>query len=425
MSMADTYSNDLPPMKKGAHQPAHGLLKALIGGLWLLSPAGLFIIAWIEAGQGGTNLLSMAEGGFFIGLAFVLIALVGALAAMGQPRNATGWVLLFSGLTITLAGVAGAWGDYLLDSFGRMTRVEVAGWIGGLGWYTGLGLLFVIFPFLYPDGRMAGRLWRVVFAAAATVFAGIISLMIVAPLFLPTRFELEPIEALIDRLFLVIPLFGLLGVASLAVRYRHSSGDVRLQMKWLLVAIGAPLIAFLLFISLEEFIGASFSNLLWGVLYLLIPLGLGIALLRYRMFDIDTIIRKTAVYGALTALLALFYFGVIVILQGMLSPLTGDSEAVVVLSTLLIAALFLPLRRRIQVFIDRRFYRRKYDAEKVLARFAATVRDETDLDELTAELLRVIQETMEPEHVSVWLKPSTDKATFVAPGQMSDHSKQL
>ncbi len=134
-------------------------------------------------------------------------------------------------------------------------------------------------------------------------------------------------------------------------------------------------------------------------------LGLGMAVLRYRLFDIEVIIRRTTAYALLTALLALIYFGSVVILQQALTPLIGDATPAVVLSTLLIAALFLPLRRRVQSAIDRRFFRRKYDAEKVLERFAATARDETDLDALTAELLRVIQETMQPEHVSVWLRP--------------------
>ncbi len=134
-------------------------------------------------------------------------------------------------------------------------------------------------------------------------------------------------------------------------------------------------------------------------------LGLAMAVLRYRLFDIEVIIRRTTAYAILTALLALVYFGSIIILQQVLTPLTGDSAPAVVLSTLLIAALFLPLRRRVQSVIDRRFFRRKYDAEKTLAAFAATARNETDLDALTAELARVIQETMQPEHVSVWLRP--------------------
>jgi hypothetical protein len=146
----------------------------------------------------------------------------------------------------------------------------------------------------------------------------------------------------------------------------------------------------------------------------LMGITLAIAITRYRLFDIDVIIRRTTSYAILTGLLLLVYFGSIVVLQRLLSPITGDSQAAVVLSTLLIAALFLPLRRRVQDAIDRRFFRSKYDAEQVLAQFAATVRDETDLDALTAELVRVIQETMQPEFVSVWLKPDSVETQEVA-----------
>ncbi len=143
----------------------------------------------------------------------------------------------------------------------------------------------------------------------------------------------------------------------------------------------------------------------WSYLTALaLPIALAIGILRYRLFDIDVIIRRTTSYAILTALLLLVYFGSVVVLQRILAPVTGESTIAIVLSTLLIAALFLPLRRRVQDAIDKRFFRQKYDAEQVLEQFAATVRDETDLDELTAELVRVIQETMQPESVSVWLR---------------------
>ncbi len=142
----------------------------------------------------------------------------------------------------------------------------------------------------------------------------------------------------------------------------------------------------------------------------LLPLSIARAILRYHLWDVDIIVRKTLVYTLLTGFLLLVYLTSIVVLQGILSRLTGqDSTLATILSTLLIAVLFLPVRRRVQTLIDRRFYRRKYDAAKVLQGFAATARDETDLDRLTAELARVIQETMEPESVSVWLMPASDE----------------
>ncbi|MEZ4517237.1 MAG: hypothetical protein R3C44_10490 [Chloroflexota bacterium] len=192
-----------------------------------------------------------------------------------------------------------------------------------------------------------------------------------------------------------------------AIIYRDAVS--RAQLRWGVggVALG---LALLLLDNIPTFI-PSISEPVQVLVYSLsafglgiMGIGLGIAVMRYRLFDIDVIIRRTTSYAILTGMLLLVYFGSVIILQRLLAPITGESTVAVVLSTLLIAALFLPLRRRVQEVIDRRFFRQKYDAEQVLEQFAATVRDETDLDALTAELVRVIRETMQPEFVSVWLK---------------------
>jgi hypothetical protein len=153
------------------------------------------------------------------------------------------------------------------------------------------------------------------------------------------------------------------------------------------------------------------AYLAWSMpLYLLAPLGIGFAVLRYRLWDIDIIIRKTVQYGVLTGLLGLIYYGSILLLQGLFTRVTGEESAVaLVLSTLLIAALFTPSRRRIQEFIDGRFFRKKYNAQQVLDDFARTAQDEVDMEALQAELLRVVQETMQPESLAVWIKPVGDR----------------
>jgi len=184
----------------------------------------------------------------------------------------------------------------------------------------------------------------------------------------------------------------------------------RAQLLWAIggFVLGLGLFA-LNFPAAFKWVGSPWDYWLPVIANLGIPvivLGLAMAVLRYRLFDIGVIIRRTTAYAILTALLALIYFASIVVLQQLLTPMIGQSDVAVVLSTLLIAALFLPLRRRVQTVIDRRFFRRKYDAAKTLEAFAATVRNETDLDALTAELVRVIRETMEPESVTVWLKPA-------------------
>ena len=209
--------------------------------------------------------------------------------------------------------------------------------------------------------------------------------------------------------------FLTLGPFSQTYRYRKSSTPVeRQQTKWVVfgfaVMAGLILLQFLRVLvfpsddSLRTFIIQDFY---FDLAALFIPLSIGISILRYRLFDIDVIIRKTLVYTALTALLALVYFGSVVLLQRLFGVLTGVAEGsplAAVVSTLMIAALFTPLRRRIQDVIDRRFFRKKYDAQRVLTQFAVTARDETDLDALTAELARVVQETLQPEEVSLWLR---------------------
>jgi hypothetical protein len=202
-------------------------------------------------------------------------------------------------------------------------------------------------------------------------------------------------------------LAGLGAVISLVVRFRRAKGDVRQQIKWFASAAALTLVWILLFgqASLRGLPGVIVA--LSGLLVIAsIPVATGIAILRYRLYDIDRIINRTLVYGVLTVMLVALYFGVIVLLQSLFIAFTGhQSTLAVVASTLLIAALFTPLRRRIQGFIDRRFYRSKYDARKTLEAFSATLREETDLGALSENLVGIVRETMQPAHVSLWLRP--------------------
>ncbi len=273
--------------------------------------------------------------------------------------------------------------------------------------------LIVAFFLLFPNGRLFPRwLWWLI---PLRVLAALLD-------YVPAFRSLPPADT-ISTLLLLPVIIVMLAVQ--AYRYRRiSTPRERSQTRWVLYGVSVGLGTFILLLIVTGAIGfweSPWAVLVWMVVNMvatLIPITFGIAILRSNLWDIDVVIRRTTTYAVLTALLALVYFGSIVVLQQFLTPITGDSAPAVVLSTLLIAALFLPLRRRVQDVIDRRFFRRKYDAEKVLARFAATARDETDLDALTAELVRVIQETMQPEQVSVWLvptEPATDPAAGTAP----------
>jgi hypothetical protein len=191
-------------------------------------------------------------------------------------------------------------------------------------------------------------------------------------------------------------------ILSLIVRFYRSRGDERLQLKWFVYATTLGFLA--VGLSGEGIIG----ELAWTLAPLSLPVSAGIAILRYRLYDIDLIINRTLVYGSMTAMLALIYFGGVAATQAIFRTFTGQEEQpqiAVVVSTLVIAALFNPLRHRIQSFIDRRFYRRKYDARKTLEAFSAKLRDETDLDALNDDLVGVVRETMQPAHVSLWLRP--------------------
>ena len=201
-------------------------------------------------------------------------------------------------------------------------------------------------------------------------------------------------------------------VVSLIIRLRRARGPERQQIKWFVYATALTISGGILTYPVSEAIGSvwlrwiSFVPFIVGVMS--IPISMGIAILRYRLYDIDILINRTLVYVTLTATLVALYFGGIVQLQGLFVALTGEqSTLAVVASTLLIAALFNPLRRRIQTFIDRRFYRNKYDAAKTLEAFSAKLKDETDLEALRGDLVDVIRETMQPAHVSLWLRPET------------------
>ncbi len=230
---------------------------------------------------------------------------------------------------------------------------------------------------------------------------------------IPNPLGIEGFSNAYDMVLIISPLLFVAGALSVFMRLRRAKGVERQQIKWFAYAAAATISGIILAYMIPETIDTP----LWfeWVEFALniavtpaIPISMGIAILRYRLDDIDLIINRTLVYGALTALLVAVYVGSVVSLQAALRTLTGqESQLAVVASTLLIAALFNPLRRRIQALIDRRFYRSKYDAAKTLEAFSAKLRDETDLDALNAELVGVVRETMQPAHVSLWLRPDT------------------
>ena len=366
-------------------------------------------------------------GGLLLFLPFLAFPLVGALIASRRPRNPIGWICLAAGLFWMLIVL----GDSVPAGFGPypVTTDALTQWT----WVPPVGLLGIYMILLFPDGRLTSRWWRPLawLSGAVMVLASLV--LTIAPGDLPGHpgvrnpfgFEGHPAiaQALVSTIAL-LPVCILASAVSLVWRYRHSGGEVRLQIRWVAfaasfvgLAYGITLVSgFLLApesLSTEE--GPLWMSLLQNTVlmsYAGVPVAVGIAVLRYRLYDIDVLINRTLVYGTLTASLALLYLSCWVALQYVLRELTGqETRLAVVASTLAIAAMFGPLRRRVQAFVDRRFFRKKYDATKTLETFSARLRDETDLKQLDAGLSGVVRETLQPTHVSLWLK-STRKIRY-------------
>ena len=364
--------------------------------LTLLDPARSFQLA--RSGSGG-----------LLDLAFLLPAaafsLVGALIAARRPGNAVSWLCLAIGLLWTFVASSSA-----LTSELRAHGLDgAAEWASAptFLWVPALGLIGTHLPLRLPDGRLLSPTWRWYSRLCSAVIV-VAALLIASEPGGPVVLEsLRPFAPL----FALVPLSFVGAIASLVIRYRRARADARQQIRWIAFGAVAFLAAYLFLLGTLIVFDVSDTSSLGIVLttlgvttFAFIPASIGIAILRYRLYDIDVVINRTLVYGSLSALLAGAYLGSVLLLQSALAPLTEGSGLAVALSTLAVAALFRPARNRIQALVDRRFYRRKYDAERTLERFAARLRDEVDLDALRAELTGVVAETMQPAHVSLWLR---------------------
>lgn len=343
---------------------------------------------------------------------------VGAIIATRQSGNAVGWIFCAIGLSGGASVFFAEYGIYALVTRPGLPAGVISAWIGTWVWLPSVTLTISFLLLLFPHGRLLSPRWRPVAGLAAAVTVAGIALIALVPWDLldpgvPARnpFGVEGLRDAGIAVPIPILLIGvptmLLSVASLVMRFRRSRGEERQQLKWFVYA-GVLNVGVLLIPSSDA---SNAVSLLQIATFPLLPVAAGIAILRYRLYDIDRIINRTLVYGALTVSLALVYVGSVFSLQHLFRTLTGEtSQLVVVATTLAIAALFNPLRRRFQSFIDRRFYRRKYDAQKTLDAFSARLRSETDLAALSGDLVSVAHETMRPAHVSLWLRPSEPRS---------------
>ncbi len=383
----------------------------LAWGLWFLFAA--LIIATVVLDTATTAPGEVAESlsaDIALVIAFFAFAAVGALVASRQPRNAVGWLFL---LTPLMAAVAGFSGQYATQAFadgGSLPGGMVAAWLAQWTWYPAVGSIAVVM-LLFPDGDVIGPRWRyVLWAVVATIGALTVSYWFEpgpvdseAPYLPDNPLGISALEAPLDALRMVLlPLMLVLFLAvagSMIVRFRRSRADERQQLKWMTLAV-------LVFVGVaigQDALGIPLGDAAFGISVTLIPIAAGIAMLKYRLYDVDVVIRKTLVYGALSAVLAAMYFGVVVGMQALLQPLTNGSDLAIAGSTLVVAGLFLPVRARVQRLVDRRFYRRRYDAQRTLETFGARLREQVGLDALRTDLEGVVNETMQPAHVSLWV----------------------
>jgi hypothetical protein len=343
---------------------------------------------------------------------------VGALIASYRPENAIGWLFL-SGAFVWIAGeLALEYGVYaLITDPGALPAGSFSAWFGAWGRALGWFLIVTFLLLLFPAGRLPSPRWRpllwmvVGFIALYTIstwLSPVITDLRLTSVRNPLGFDSQVMGLLYELLNITFPVLIVTCGVGVIVRFRRSRGDERQQLKWFAYAVAVMTVVFVLWFSLALAGLVAPSSLMYDGPLLGIPVATGIAIFKYRLYDIDIIVNRTLVYGSLTMMLIALYFGGIVVLQSAFVVLTGDrSTLAVVASTLLIAALFNPMRRRIQRVIDRRFYRRKYDARKTLEAFSTKLRDETDLEALNDELVGIIKETMQPTHVSLWLRPAT------------------
>jgi hypothetical protein len=372
-------------------------LSFLLVGLLLSSDTAIYYY-WLET--------SMVTVGYSI---------VGAIVASRLPDSPIGWLFCAIALCFGVVHFSAEYAAYALLAPSRsLPAGEAFAWLTSWVWVFGLGLV-VFLDLRFPDGRLPDARWRwfARFTALALLPAAILTalspgLITSSALHNPLGVEglpnaTMPVQAFMYALVVV-------GVSSMLARLRHAGSIERQQIEWFAYATAVVISGVILKNIVYPTVGVMWvwwvGLILTAVGVVSSPIAMGVAIFRYRLYQIDIIINRTLVYALLTATLVALYLGVIVVLQSFFVILIGEkSTLAVVASTLLIAALFSPLRHRIQSFIDRRFYRSKYDVRKTLETFSAQLRDETDLDALNDDLVEVVKETMQPAHVALWLRP--------------------
>lgn len=387
----------------------------------------LAVVTAVSYAAGEILLLTSAVGAYddespLVSLAFSLMMLVfvavGAVVAARLPSNPIGWLFLAAGLILALTSVTYGYAAVALDGPGRLPGGLAAAWVSSWSWAPALlaapSLLFLLFP----DGRPLSDRWRWMVPLLAIG----LTCLVTGSAFAPGGMTDTPVPEVDNPLGVADPALAdglqvvgwaislicvILAAWSLVLRFRRSQGEERQQLKWFVWSAGllpAFLVTGIVVSSIGGDTGGDYVNVMLALFLAAVPLAAGLAMLRYRLYDIDLVINRTLVYGALTATLVVTYLGLVLVFRLLLNPLTGESELAVAGSTLAVATLFRPLRTRVQAVVDRRFYRSRYDTARTLESFSLRLRDELDLETLGSDLRGVVHDTMQPDSVSLWLR---------------------
>ncbi len=357
--------------------------------LGLLLATGIFV--GTEAGLAVANVLDA----LLFGAVMQGMATLGVLIARREPRNPIGWIFCAAPVLVAVAVSTGVYAGWAGDRHpSGAPGAAVADWLSSWTWVSGLAAYALLVPLLFPDGRPPGPRWRLLLRADIAAIVWIAAFAGVSG---------SPPQPLVVATGVLVAALIAAGLASAVLRYRRAAATQRLQIRECVFAACAAFVGFFV-ISI-----VSPREALYALDYALLPLSVGLAMLRYRLYDVDVIIRKTLVYAMLVAVLAGVYLGGVTLVGALLRTVSGSSGTVAVtVSTLAVAAAFQPLRRRIQRTVDRRFFRSGYDAQGAVAAFSARAREQLDLDALCGELLQTIAGTVQPAHAGVWLRPVTN-----------------
>jgi hypothetical protein len=402
---------------QGAADPGRVLPRPAAWLVWAFSGAGvtLGVLAVVCGALNYDSLGSVLTRVAPQAMWSISFPLVGAVIATHRPRNPLGWIFLVVGLSEGLVVFGSEYGSYALRTApGTVPGGPLAIWVGQWAWAPGLGLLLTFVPLLFPDGRLPSRRWRPVawLSAVPIVLIPILTAVALWPSRGPALLDPSGVEqgtaglgVVLFPAFVLMLVCGLACLTALLLRFRRSRGAERQQLKWLLFA-SAVTIAIVLVVQPNTSQEWALGVLLALPLFPAVPVAAGVAILRYRLYEIDRIINRTLVYGLLTAVLGLGYAAGSLLFVLVAGTGSNPPSWLVAGATLATAAIFRPVRRRIQAAVDRRFNRRRYDAARTVDAFGTRLREQVDLDTLSAELLAVVNHAMEPTHVSLWLRRS-------------------